>query len=37
LLAVAQLPLLAGACVGSLEVPDEDSTQVGTVVDLVPR
>jgi hypothetical protein len=26
LLAVAQLPLLVGACVGALEVPDEDST-----------
>jgi hypothetical protein len=26
LLAVAQLPLLAGACVSDLEVPDEDST-----------
>jgi hypothetical protein len=37
LLAVAQLPLLARACVGALEVPDEDSTQVGPVVDLVPR
>jgi hypothetical protein len=26
LLAVAQLPLLVGACVGALEVTDEDST-----------
>jgi hypothetical protein len=37
LLVVAQLPLLAGVCVSALEVPDEDSTQVGPVVDLFPR
>jgi hypothetical protein len=37
LLAVAQLPLLAGAHVGALEVADEDSMQVSLVVDLVPR
>jgi hypothetical protein len=36
LLAVAQFPLLVGVRVGALEVPDEDSTQVGSVVDLVP-
>jgi hypothetical protein len=35
LLVVAQLPLLAGACVRALEVPDEDSAQVGLVVDVV--
>jgi hypothetical protein len=35
LLALVQLPLLAGARVRSLEVPDEDSAQVGPVVDLV--
>jgi hypothetical protein len=35
LLAVAHLLLLAGARVLALEVPDEDSTQVGPVVDLV--
>jgi hypothetical protein len=37
LLAVARLPLLAGARVGALEVLDEDSAQVGPVMDLVPR
>jgi hypothetical protein len=35
LLAVAQLPLLAGAHVRALEVADEDSTQFGSVVDFV--
>jgi hypothetical protein len=35
LLAVMQLPLLAGAHVHALEVADEDLTQVGPVVDLV--
>jgi hypothetical protein len=37
LLAVAQLPLLARVHVRALEVADEDSTQVGPVVDLVAR
>jgi hypothetical protein len=37
LLVVAQLPLLAGAHVHALEVAHEDSTQVGPVIDLVPR
>jgi hypothetical protein len=37
LLAVAQLPLLAGARVCALEIADEDSTWVGPVVDLVAR
>jgi hypothetical protein len=35
LLAVAQLPLLAGASVRALEVFDEDPAQVSSVVDLV--
>jgi hypothetical protein len=35
LLAVTQLPLLAGVHVRALEVADEDPTQVGPVVDLV--
>jgi hypothetical protein len=35
LLAVAQLPLIFGVRVLALEVPDEDSAQVGLVVDLV--
>jgi hypothetical protein len=35
LLAVSQLPLLVEAHVCSLEVADEDPTQVGPVVDLV--
>jgi hypothetical protein len=37
LLAVAQLPLLAGAHVCALEVADEDSMQIDPVVDLVLR
>jgi hypothetical protein len=37
LLAVAQLPLLAGAHVCALKVGDKDLTQVGPVVDLVRR
>jgi hypothetical protein len=37
LLAVAQLPLLTWAHLGSLKVADEDSTQVSPVVNLVPR
>jgi hypothetical protein len=37
LLAIAQLPLLAGARVGALKVADKNPTQVGPVVDLVPR
>jgi hypothetical protein len=35
LLAVTQLPLLAGVHVHALEVADEDLMQVGLVVDLV--
>jgi hypothetical protein len=34
-LAVAQLPLLTGARVHTLEVPDEDTAKVSPVVDLV--
>jgi hypothetical protein len=37
LLAIAQLPLLAEARVGALKVADKDPTQVGPIVDLVPR
>jgi hypothetical protein len=37
LLAVAQLPLLAGAHVRALEVADENPTQVHPVLDLVAR
>jgi hypothetical protein len=37
LLVVAQLPLLAGAYVGALEVSDEYTTRVGPIVDLVPH
>jgi hypothetical protein len=37
LLAVAQLPLLAGARVRALKVSDEDSVEVGPVVDIVAR
>jgi hypothetical protein len=37
LLAIAQLPLLAGARVGALKVADKDLTQVGPIVDLIPR
>jgi hypothetical protein len=35
LLAIVQFPLHVGACVGALEVPHKDSTQVSLVMDLV--